>query len=156
MDTAPDKIIPPTTRIEFLGVTFDSQTMTMEVTPERVKDMLTELNSWTTKNSATRKELESLIGKLQFTSKCVKPGRTFISRLIQWLRTMNREHKYTILTEARKDIAWWGQFLQQHNGVSILWLTKIPKVDKVITTDVCPKGYGGICGQQYFHAEFPQ
>ena len=70
--TAPDKIIPPTTRIEFLGVTFDSQTMTMEVTPDRVRDMLTELNTWNTKTAVTRKEVESLIGKLQFASKCIK------------------------------------------------------------------------------------
>ena len=106
IDTAPDKIVPPTTRIEFLGVTFDSQTMTIEVTPDRIKEMLAELNGWTTKSTATRKEVESLIGKLQFASKCIKPGRTFIARMLKWLRHMDRHKQYSIPKEAHKDIAW--------------------------------------------------
>ena len=105
VETSPDKVIPPTTRIEFLGITFDSQTMTMEVSEDRIKEILMELNKWNTKGTATRKELESLIGKLQFASKCVKPGRTFIARLLNWLRTMNRSGAYPIPQEARKDIA---------------------------------------------------
>ena len=120
VETAPDKIIPPTTRIEFLGITFDSTTMTIEVTQDRVKDMLQELNTWNTKTAVSRREVESLIGKLQFASKCVRPGRTFISRLIHWIRSMNRTDKYPISPEARKDIAWWGKFLEDYNGVSIM------------------------------------
>ena len=155
IDTAPEKIIPPTTRIEFLGVTFDSISMTIEVTKERVQEMLWELNQWNTKSAATRKELESLIGKLQFASKCIKPGRTFISRLLQWLRTMDRKGKHPIPTEARKDMAWWGKCLENYNGVSILWLTRIPEADRLIATDACPKGYGAVCGEQYLHGTFP-
>ena len=118
VETAPEKIIPPTTRIEFLGVTFDSEKMTIEVTQDRIREILWELNSWNAKNTASRKELESLIGKLQFASKCIKPDRTFIARLIQWLRAMNRRDRYTIPPEARKDMAWWGKCLEQHNGIS--------------------------------------
>ena len=33
--TAKDKIVPPTTRLEFLGITFDSNTMTMEISQEK-------------------------------------------------------------------------------------------------------------------------
>ena len=129
--------------------------MTMEVTHERIQDMLQELNTWNTRQSASRKELESLIGKLQFASNCVKPGRTFIARLIQWLKQMDRRHKYPIPPEARKDIAWWGKFLEQYKGISILWLTKVPTPDKVIATDACPKGFGGTWQNQYFHGSFP-
>ena len=155
VEAVPDKTIPPTTRIEFLGVTFDSKTMTMEVTQERIGEILGELNTWLVKESATRKEVESLIGKLQFASKCIKPGRTFIARLILWLKNMNRKSRYTIPAEAKKDMAWWGRFLEQYNGISILWLTKIPKIDQLITTDACLKGYGAICGKEYLHGEFP-
>ena len=156
VEVAQDKIIPPTTRIEFLGVTFDSEKMTIEVTQERITEMLMELNTWNAKTTATRKELESLIGKLQFASKCIKPGRTFIARLLQWLRTMNRKSRYNTPSEALKDISWWGKCLEQYNGVSILWLTKKPEPDSLLATDACPKGFGAICGQEYIHDEFPQ
>ena len=156
VETAPDKIVPPTTRIEFLGVTFDSQTMTIEVSPDKIQDMLAELSTWTIKTTASRKEVESIIGKLQFASKCIKPGRTFISRLINWLRGMNRQGQHRIPLEARKDLAWWGKFLERYNGVSMLWLHKQPQPDAVIASDACPKGYGATCGSQYFHRSFPQ
>ena len=63
VETSKDKIVPPTTRLEFLGITFDSITMTMEISQEKLKDILQELNSWLLKTSATRREVESIIGK---------------------------------------------------------------------------------------------
>ena len=156
VETAPDKIIPPTTRLEFLGVTFDAQKMTVEVSADRVKDMVVELNSWNLKTRATRKEVESLVGKLQFASKCIKPGRTFIARLLQWLRGMNRKSQYSIPPEARKDMAWWGKCLQQYNGISIMYVTRIPGTDTIIASDACPKGYGATCRNMYFKGSFPK
>ena len=32
------------------------------------------------------KELQSLLGKLNFVSQCVHPGRIFVNRLLNWLR----------------------------------------------------------------------
>ena len=37
-----------------------------------------------------------------------------------------------------------------------MWLMKEPVTDIVIQTDACLKGYGGICGDQYFRARFPK
>ena len=36
VDTSPEKVIPPTTRLEFLGITFDSNTMTMEIPEDKL------------------------------------------------------------------------------------------------------------------------
>ena len=33
---------------------------------------------------------------------------------------------------------------------------KEPTTDIVVQTDACPKGYGGICGDQYFRGRFPR
>ena len=155
IDTAPDKVVPPTTRIEFLGITVDSQSMTMEIPSDKIADTQQELQGWLYKTRATRKEAESLIGKLQFMGKCVKPGRIFIARLINWMKTLTRGGSNTIPLEARKDLAWWGRFLQLYNGVSILWLHNNPEPDSIIATDACKKGYGGIAGQEYFRGRFP-
>ena len=153
VDTAPEKILPPKTRLEFLGITFDSKTMTMEVSPDKLKDMKTELHGWLDKTSATRKEVESLVGKLQFLAKCVKSGRVFLGRLIQWIRSMDRGKNYPTPIEARKDIAW---FLEEYNGISLIWLCQEPVTDKVIAIDACLTGYGGTMGMEYFRGRFPK
>ena len=155
VETAPGKVVPPTTRLEFLGITYDSQTMTMEIPKEKIKETPQELHTWTYRTMTTGKEMESLVGKLQFMGKCVKPGRIFISRLINWMKTLDRQRKYTIPLKARKDMAWWARYLEEYNGVSILWLHNNTEPDQLIATDASKKGYGGISGQQYFKGRFP-
>ena len=156
VDTSQDKIVPPTTRLEFLGIIFDSTTMTMKISEEKMEEIRAELDTWLYKTRSNRKEVESLIGKLQFISKCIKAGRVFISRLIHWLRGMDRKSKYSIPLEARKDIAWWARCATHYNGISLIWLHKDPKVDGTIATGACLTGYGGTIGNKYFRARFPK
>ena len=155
VETSPEKMVPPTTRLEFLGITFDTISMTMEISEDKLEDIKMELHGWLTKTKATRKEVESLIGKLQFMAKCVKAGRIFLSRLIHWITMMDRKHSYSTPVEARKDIAWWARFIEEYNGISLMWLHKEPATNGVIATDACPKGYGGTMGNQYFRGRFP-
>ena len=155
-ETSADKVVPPTTRLEFLGITFDSNNMTMEISDTKMAEIAKEIQGWLLKSTAMRKEVESLIGKLQFLAKCIKAGRIFLSRLIQWIRGMDRRAHYHIPHEARKDIAWWGRCAAQFNGVSLLWLHKNPETDMVIATDACLVGYGGTMAGQYFRGRFPE
>ena len=155
ISTSPEKRVPPTTRLEFLGTTFDARTQTMEIPQAKLEEIKQELISWSTKTSVTRHELESLIGKLQFAARCVRAGRVFMSRLLNWLRNMERGRHYPFNPEARKDIQWWQEFLQAHNGISLLWLCQVPGTDTLMATDASLKGYGGICGRQFFKGRFP-
>ena len=155
VDTSEEKIVPPTTRLEFLGITFDSETMTMEISQQKMAEIQIELGTWLLRTAANRREVESLIGKLQFLAKCIKAGRIFLSRLIQWIRGMHRGFTYPIPLEARKDIAWWTRCAHQYNGVSLIWLHKNPEVDSIIATDASLIGYGGTYKNQYFRGRFP-
>ena len=71
VDTSPEKIVPPTTKLEFLGITFNSKSMTMEISQMKLQDIKTELSTWLYKTSAKRREVKSLVGKLQFMAKCI-------------------------------------------------------------------------------------
>ena len=155
VETSKEKIVPPITRLEFLGITFDSVKMTMEISEQKLVEIKQELDTWLLRTSAKRREVESLIGNLQFVAKCVRPHRIFLSRLIRWISGMERKLNYSIPLEARKDIAWWARCIQEFNGVSLVWLHKEPDTDAIIQTDACPRGYVGICGNQYFRGRFP-
>ena len=78
----------------------------MEISQDKLEEIHKELHTWLYRTSAKRREVESLVGKLQFMAKCVKAGRIFLGRLIQWIRVMDRRYNYSIPIEARKDIAW--------------------------------------------------
>ncbi|CAH3121798.1 unnamed protein product [Porites lobata] len=84
------KACPPATIQTCLGVQFDTVQMTLSVTPTRLTEMETLLVSWSTKKSATKSELQSLVGKLSFISKCIRQSRLFLSRILALLRTLRQ------------------------------------------------------------------
>ena len=80
-----EKSVEPTTRMEFLGNTTDSHSMTLEVSPQRKEELVELLRHWKGKKLFSKKQLQSLIGKLSFVTNCVRAGRIFLSRLIEQL-----------------------------------------------------------------------
>jgi hypothetical protein len=154
---AVDKACTPSKSMEFLGVLFDVSTMTMSVTPDRLVEIVTLIDQWLNKKKATKCQLQSLIGKLQFVAKCVRAGRVFISRLLQILPTLKcQHHKFYINKEIKKDLMWWRSFIYQFNGVTVIPDLIWSAPDTVFSTDACLKSMGGWSGKQYFSCMFPE
>lgn len=80
-----EKAVQPTEEMEFVGNLLNTRNMTMSVTSDRQVELGRELQMWQTKKVATRRELESLIGKLQLVCNCVWAGRLFLNRLLNFL-----------------------------------------------------------------------
>ncbi|XP_077977557.1 uncharacterized protein LOC144433121 [Glandiceps talaboti] len=129
----------------------------MYVTKERLENTLTELHTWQGKRTASKRQLQSIIGKLMFIAACVRPGRLFVSRMLKLLKKLKRNHHKTRLTGGfKKDIMWWLEYLPLYNGISM-----IPAVDwsapgSIFHSDACLSGCGGITNRQYFHSSFPE
>jgi hypothetical protein len=130
--------------------------MTLEVTPERVSEILALLQEWRTKKETSRKELESLLGILHFVSSCVRQGRVFVSRLLNILRGLSDKGKTPIPLESQSDIAWWERFLPSYSGVSMMYIERWSKPDSVLASDACLEGCGAWSGKEVFHASFPR
>ena len=81
VNEAIDKAVPPSHIIEFLGVTFDLLRMLLILPQDKMDQINILLKQWHRKTRMKRKELQSIAGKLQFASVCVRPGRVFITRL---------------------------------------------------------------------------
>ena len=87
------------------------------------------LHEWSCKKSATLKELQSLIGTLQFACRVVVPGRAFLQRIVSLTRGISNSRWHIKLnTEFRKDVSMWLAFLENWNGVSFFL------VDTVLST----------------------
>ena len=138
------KSVPPTQEIDFVGTLFNARDYTMGITQVRKTELLQELNKWRFKIDTTRHELEVLVGKLQFVSNCVRPGR------------LRRGVKYVLNPQARKDIMWWYNFIPEFEGTCVMWLLEVNKVDAEIAVDACLVGVGGISKNSYYRVEFPK
>ena len=86
LDESLEKACFLSTEMVFIGVLFNTETMTLKVTPERLAEIQSLVLLWLGKDKATLKELQFLLGKLNFVAHCVKPARIFICRLLNWLR----------------------------------------------------------------------
>lgn len=152
LQVAESKSVNATRRMVFLGILFDSTSMTMEVTSDRLADIVSELNQWRDRRKATKKQIQSLIGKLNFVAKCCKPGRVFMSRMLSALKGLQRNNHHIYLNaEFRKDILWWYQFLPHFSSISVI---KCLPPQEVFATDACLAGGGGVCGSECFSLAF--
>jgi hypothetical protein len=140
----------------FLGIEINSLDMTLRIDNDRLKEIHFELEIWLNKNTASLKEVQSLLGKLNFAAGCIRQGRLFLSRIIEFLKSFkNRSEKKIPSFEMIRDISWWRQFMDEFNGVSLipelLWFSP----DAILSTDACLSGGGGYFKGKYFHFEFP-
>ena len=157
LQTSPEKDCPPSTNMVCLGVEVDSEHFTLSVTATRVEDLLTELASWSSREFYTLKQLKSLLGKLSFVAACVKPGRIFISRLLNNLRVFDASSRARLRVSAdmQADIAWWLAFLPLFNGTSFIKPQQWECDDLQFTTDASMTAGGATCLDECLTCDFP-
>jgi hypothetical protein len=150
-----EKACPPSVIQLVLGVEINTVEGSISVPEERMIEIRALVLEWEGKNESTKVELQSLIGKLQFISKCVQQSRIFINRLLDTLRSISAQKSFIIPEAFRKDLRWWSKFVDIFNGVSYIPPSIWAEPDVTFSTDSCLTGCGGICGYEYFHASFP-
>ena len=155
LQTSPDKDSPPSTKMVCLGIDVDSEEMSLSVPPFRVQELLQELSLWSQRSRYTKKQLQSLLGKLSFVTACVKPGRIFMARLLSNLRSFSKSRSSCpISDDMRADISWWSSFLPLFNGVSLIKASSCDFSDLHFATDASLTGGGAICLDECFHFQF--
>ena len=110
---SPSKTQGPLTRLEFLGIVLDSEKMEACLPQDKVHHLQEELDKWQRRKSATLKELQSLIGTLNFVCRVVPPGRPFLQRTINLTTGAKKPHHHIRLTkEFFADLEMWKLFVR--------------------------------------------
>ena len=111
------------------------------------------------RKKVTLKDMQSLIGLLNFTCSVVVPGRTFLRRMINLTVGIRRPMHMIRLTSAVKgDLHLWLQFLTQFNGKSFfldfVWLSS----DMIhLYIDASGSlGYGAVFGKNWLYGAWPR
>ena len=150
-----EKACPPATVQLVLGIIIDTVNGTLSVPRERMENILALVSDWQEKVNCTKVELQSLIGVLQFVTKCVWQSKVFMNRLLEALRGIKDKKAVRLSDSFQKDLKWWAMFMHKFNGTSFIPEIIWAEPDVTFATDSCLSGCGGICGYEYFHSSFP-
>ena len=153
---APHKREGPTTCLTFLGIEIDTVAGSLRLPAEKLQRLVSTIQNWGDRKVCTRKELESLIGLLNHACKVVRPGCTFLRRMIDLLTatgpgTSHRPHHHIRLNRGfRADLAWWRLFLGPWNGVGLIKEDNpLPSIE--LASDASGSwGCGAWCGVRWF------
>ena len=138
MSEAADKAAPPSHTMVFLGLEVNTLSMTIKIPDEKFLEIKKELNEWTVGIKVSKRKVQSLVGLLNFAAGCIKPGRIYFSRILNFLREMK---EVTVVTEeVLRDIDWWKFYAQYFNGISLIMNSKWETPDSVLSSDSCLKG----------------
>ena len=154
---ADEKTTWPTTELVFLGIVLDTERLESRLPDDKKQDLLQLLTEMSTKERCTLKELQRLLGKLNFASRVVVPGRTFTRRLYDATCRVSKPYHHVRLSAAcRLDLLWWKELLHSWNGRSYFLEPEFtPAADLSVYTDAAGSiGYGAICGCEWFAARW--
>ena len=142
----PKKMCQPTTVMEYLGIILDTDLLQARISSERLEEVLNELNEWRHRLTATKRQILSLVGKLTFVSRVVRPGRTFVRRMISLAsKAPHLHHKVRLTKDFQQDVEWWLCYLPQWNGISLFprnhWESNIELHLFTDSSDIAAAGY---------------
>ena len=151
-----NKFVYPTTVMEYIGIEIDTIAMQLRITQERLDEIMIQLSQWKQRSSCTKREILSLVGKLSFVSRVVRPGRTFVRRLIDLSKTARYLHYRIHLTKAaRADIRWWELYLPTWNGISVFYdASWTSNIDISMWSDASDWGMGACYNNSWIYERF--
>ena len=150
LQVAPAKCQAPSIEMEWIGVSYNTINMTMQIAPTKVSEAAGMCKAFLASISMTRHEMQSFMGKVLHTTKCTTAARRFTNRLFDFLRELPIRGTRTIPHEARLDALWLATFLQAFNGLTLI---KPPIAGLVAFVDAFPEGIGGHCPTVGYYAQ---
>ena len=151
-DISENKVVTPSTKVTCLGVEINSENFTVSITEEKLQDIIKLCELWSEKTHCTKKELQSLLGKLLYITKCVKSSRFFLNRMLELLRSANKQEKIILTKEFKQDLNWFQEFVPKFNGTAFFVHNHI---HHEIELDACLQGMGARWGDQVYAIKTP-
>ena len=150
---ATEKTMGPYTTLQFAGITLDSLTMEARLPVDKLQK-----SEFLRKRSVTLRELQSLIGLLNFACSVIVPGRAFLRRLIDLTTGIQRPtHHIRLTNDTKDDLRVWLQFLDLYNGKSFflaeIWETS--NTLELYTYSAGSKGYSAVFGNHWLYGAWP-
>ena len=148
------KIHEPAQIMIWLGIEYNTREMTMTIPDAKMAEIMTVLGEWQGRVRASRTEMQSLIGLLQFVASVSPPVRVFSNRMLQCLRDTPNRGTHGLSMGFKKDLKFFADLLPDYNGIRVIDKEDVP-YQSHIELDACLTGCGATIGTQYYAEIFP-
>ena len=152
---AAHKVCEPAQCMTWLGLSYDTLAMTISVPQIKLEEIMGVVRSWEKRVRATRRQMQQLLGLLQFVASVSPPTRIFSNRMLQNLRDMPKWGSHTLSLGFKKDLKFFLDVLPDYNGVRILEKDPVP-AQETLELDACLTGCGAFANNMYYAEEFPE
>eukprot|EP00877_Chromochloris_zofingiensis_P003135 jgi/Chrzof1/12822/Cz07g08220.t1 len=113
----PGKSCPPAQQHVVLGLLFDLQQFTVSLCEPRVQALQSLLSGCLSARTIKFRDLQSVVGKLQWSSWVVHGGSLFLNQIRRCGRHAKKPHHFCHFdASAVACLQWWHQALQLYNG----------------------------------------
>ena len=149
-----DKVSTPVSNLTCLGITIDARSGIISIPQEKIQKIKDLGILWSTKTTATRRELQKLVSHLVYLHKCIHPACLFVNRVLQTLRNAPLQGRTSLMAVFCKDIAWFSKFMVSFNGHAKFTDFGQPSVQ--LHVDACLEGIGAISDNKVYHKLIPE
>ena len=147
---SPSKIVAPCQSLVFLGVSFDTNRLTLSLPAQKLSDLKDIVTGFLLCKRATKRQLQQLAGRLNWACKVVYGGRTFLRRVLDLMNTLSSSASKCRLTlDFHRDMTWWHEFLDIFNGQCDFHDFR-PITD--LQTDACSQAVGAFFQGDWFYS----
>ena len=152
---AESKICLPAQVMVWLGIQFDTREMSMTIPEEKLREIMACLRSWMGRLRASRKDIQSLLGLLNFVASVAPPVRLFTNRMLDTLRETPSTGSSSLSCQFKQDVLFFAELLPIFNGRKIMGKSVVPYQHQV-ELDAYLTGCGAVAGEQFYATPFPE
>lgn len=135
--------------ITFLGITLNTNLMVASLPQEKLDRIRWTIHNLVRSPVCARKDLQSLLGMLNFAMRIIPQGRSFVSRLLSLLPLcQNTASAVSLQANARADLLMWDQFLCNWNGISMFIHLPTAMSPRIFTDAAASVAFAEIFGCQ--------
>jgi hypothetical protein len=111
------KVEGPRQQLTFLGILFDSLAMTLQLPADKLKVLHTEICEFYLRSKVSKRELQSLAGKLNWATSVIHGGRYHLRRLLDRINTLRQAwHRTRVTQDMKADLQFWIDYMCYFNG----------------------------------------
>ena len=155
---AHDKTVLPTHELTYLGITINTRSRQTSLPPDKVLKASSLIHEALDFSHLTLRQLQSLIGTLNFACAVITPGRPFLRKLIDLTKGVSgSKYRIPLTTETKNDLLIWDEFLTSFNGKALI-LYQEPILDSTLNlyTDAAQSvGFGATFASHWFQHRWP-
>nr|XP_045603192.1 uncharacterized protein LOC123761301 [Procambarus clarkii] len=154
----PHKTEGPRPCLTFLGLEIDARRMETRLPDDKRTKYMAAMEDALRAESLPLRDLQGIIGKLQFATSVIPGGRAFLRRLHPLTRGVQRPSRLCLLNaEAKLDLRAWQTFLGAFNGKTVFppdggWGSATALA---MCADASSEGYGLALGETWFRGTWP-